>query len=120
MLAVVGAEKIRKRVVGLGLGVGFVIISIWSYKNESGWIGFGMGLLACAAVFMMNAECNENRTLNWFAKYTMPIFLMHTLFAAPTRVVLAGAKSRMALDTWSMAMEVLWMEAAAQSRSCLA
>ena len=88
ILAVVGAEKIKRRIVGVVLGIVFIIISLWSYKNENGWIGFGMGLLACAAVFMMIAECKENRTLNRFVKYTMPIFLMHTLFAAPTRVAL--------------------------------
>lgn len=47
-----------------------------------------MGLIACTAVFMMIAECKEIKALSWFAKYTMPIFLMHTLFAAPCRILL--------------------------------
>ncbi len=47
-----------------------------------------MGLLACAATVMTAADCREVKCLNKFAKYTMPIFLMHTLFAAPCRVLL--------------------------------
>lgn len=42
----------------------------------------------CTAVFMITYNCTEIKFLNWFAKYTMPIFLMHTLFAAPCRILL--------------------------------
>lgn len=88
VLGFVGIEVIRKRFLGIGLGIVFLILSFWSIEIESGWISFGMGLLACTSIFMMLMGCNEQKELNWFAKYTMPIFLMHTLFAAPTRVVL--------------------------------
>lgn len=37
---------------------------------------------------MMVYGCKEVTCLNWFAKYTMPVFLMHTMFAAPCRVLL--------------------------------
>ena len=37
---------------------------------------------------MITYNCTEIKFLNWFAKYTMPIFLMHTLFAAPCRILL--------------------------------
>lgn len=49
-----------------------------------------MGLLACVAVIMMVAGFEEKlgRGMEFIAKYTMPIFLMHTLFAAPMRSVL--------------------------------
>ena len=47
-----------------------------------------MGTMACAAVFMIIAKCKAIKSLDRFAKYTFPIFLMHTLFAAPCRVVL--------------------------------
>ena len=70
------------------LGVVFLVASLWSYKVGDSFLSFGMGILACAAVFMMMADCKENRCLSWFAKYTMPIFLMHTLFAAPCRILL--------------------------------
>mgnify|MGYP000888703415 CR=1 FL=1 len=62
------------------------------YKAEisGGVIPFTMGLLACVAVILMVAgvERRFGRGMDFLAKYTMPIFLMHTLFAAPTRSVL--------------------------------
>ena len=53
-------------------------------------ISFAMGLLACVAVIMMAAGFEEKfgRGMEFIAKYTMPIFLMHTLFAAPLRAIL--------------------------------
>lgn len=49
-----------------------------------------MGLLACVAVILMVAGFEEKfgRGMDFLAKYTMPIFLMHTLSAAPLRSVL--------------------------------
>ena len=81
-------QKYFSRVIGIILGAVFIIASGWSYKTDNLFISFGMGLLACTAVFMIVAECKENKYLSWFAKYTMPIFLMHTLFAASCRVML--------------------------------
>lgn len=51
---------------------------------------FAMGVLACATVILMVADFEENigKGMGLFAKYIMPIFLMHTLFAAPMRSVL--------------------------------
>lgn len=51
---------------------------------------FIMGLLACVAVILMVAGFEEKfgRGMDFLAKYTMPIFLMHTLSAAPLRSVL--------------------------------
>lgn len=51
-----------------------------------------VGLVACAAVVLLVAwlfrENRQPRVLGLFAKYTMPIFLMHTIFAAAFRSVL--------------------------------
>lgn len=62
------------------------------YKVEitGGVIPFAMGLLACVAVILIVAGFEEKfgRGMDFLAKYTMPIFLMHTLFAAPMRSVL--------------------------------
>lgn len=46
--------------------------------------------LACVAVILMveGVERRFGRGMDFLAKYTMPIFLMHTLFAAPLRSVL--------------------------------
>ena len=53
-------------------------------------VAFVLGLLACASVVALIAshENDFGRCMDFFAKYTMPIFLMHTLFAAPLRAVL--------------------------------
>ena len=70
----------------------FVILSIVVYTAEisGSVISFAMGLLACVAVILMVADFEEKfgKAMDFLAKYTMPIFLMHTLFAAPTRSVL--------------------------------
>ena len=69
-----------------------MILSVAVYKAEisGGVISFAMGLLACVAVILMVAggERRLGRGMDFLAKYTMPIFLMHTLFAAPMRSVL--------------------------------
>lgn len=81
-----------KRVQGTIFGLLFIILSIVVYTAEisGSVISFAMGLLACVAVILMVAGFEEKfgRGMNFLAKYTMPIFLMHTLFAAPMRSVL--------------------------------
>jgi fucose 4-O-acetylase-like acetyltransferase len=81
-----------KRVQGTICELLFVILSIVVYTVEisGGVISFAMGLLACVAVILMVAGFEEkfSRGMDFLAKYTMPIFLMHTLFAAPMRSVL--------------------------------
>ena len=73
-------------------GLLFAILSIVVYVAEihSGVVSFAMGLLACVAVILMvtGFERRLGRGMDFLAKYTMPIFLMHTLFAAPIRSVL--------------------------------
>lgn len=77
---------------GIIFGMLFIILSIVVYtaKIGSSMISFAMGLLACVAVIMLVAAFEEKfgKGMDFFAKYTMPIFLMHTLFAAPLRSVL--------------------------------
>lgn len=81
-----------KRVQGTIFGLLFIILSIVVYTAEisGSMISFIMGLLACVAVILMVADFEEmfSRGMDFLAKYTMPIFLMHTLFAAPLRSVL--------------------------------
>ena len=70
----------------------FIILSILVYKAgiSGGLASFVMGLLACIAVILMVAGFEEKlgKGIDFLAKYTMPIFLMHTLFAAPMRAIL--------------------------------
>lgn len=81
-----------RKVQGTIFGLLFMILSIVVYTAEIGGsaISFAMGLLACVAVILMVAEFEQKfgRGMDFLAKYTMPIFLMHTLFAAPMRSVL--------------------------------
>lgn len=55
-------------------------------------VDFLLGLLACLSVFIIFAAIFGNSCHNkvWgvISGFTMPIFLMHTLFAAPVRVIL--------------------------------
>ena len=81
-----------RKVQGIICGLLFIILSILVYKAEisGGLSSFVMGLLACIAVIMMVAGFEEKlgKGIDFLAKYTMPIFLMHTLFAAPMRSIL--------------------------------
>lgn len=81
-----------RKVQGTICGLLFIILSVVVYMAEisGSAISFAMGLLACVAVIMMVAGFEEKfgRGMKLLAKYTMPIFLMHTLFAAPLRSVL--------------------------------
>ena len=81
-----------RKVQGMICGLLFMILSVVVYKAEisGGVIPFTMGLLACVAVILMVAGVERRfaRGMDILAKYTMPIFLMHTLFAAPMRSVL--------------------------------
>ena len=78
----------------IATGVIFLLLSIWVYMigNDYGVFSFLLGLLACFSVVTLMAKIYENRkqsaAFGILAKYTMPIFLMHTLFAAPIRTVL--------------------------------
>ena len=53
-------------------------------------IDFVKGLLACMATNLLVVGFKDkfDRVINFLAKYTMSIFLMHTLFAAPLRLTL--------------------------------
>ena len=78
----------------IATGVIFLLLSVWVYMigNDHGVISFLLGLVACFSVVTLMAKIYENRgqsaAFGTLAKYTMPIFLMHTLFAAPLRTVL--------------------------------
>lgn len=86
---------VKKRLgIPILLGIGFLILSVFVYVmdiNFSG-MGFFLGLSACCAVIAIVEErYKKNKQSLMFgilAKYTMPIFLMHTIFAAGLRMIL--------------------------------
>lgn len=81
-----------RRKYGLLGGLIFISLSILVYVSDihNDVVAFVLGLLASASVVALIAshENDFGRCMDFFAKYTMPIFLMHTLFAAPLRAVL--------------------------------
>ncbi len=89
--------------ISTGLGIVFVVLSILLMDISNGWISFLLGVLACVVVIELVRKADIDRTENYgktdgkiksnvvfafLSKYTMPIFVMHTLFAAPFRVML--------------------------------
>lgn len=81
-----------RKVQGMICGLLFMILSgvVYTAEISGSASSFIMGLLACVAVILMVASFEEKfgRGMDFLAKYTMPIFLMHTLSAAPLRSVL--------------------------------
>ena len=77
---------------GVIIGILFLGLSVAVYmaniRNSA--VSFALGLMACAAIILLAVDFKEKsgRAMRFLAKYTMPIFLMHTLFAAPMRSVL--------------------------------
>lgn len=81
-----------KKLQGTVTGLLFLGLSVAVYMADiqNSAMSFVLGLLACAAVILLVAGFEERsgKMMGFLAKYTMPIFLMHTLFAAPLRSVL--------------------------------
>lgn len=81
-------------VIPIVTGGVFLLLSIWVYMIgiEDGIIIFLLGLLACYSLIAAIGKIYESRrqsvVFGILVKYTMPIFLMHTLFTAPLRTVL--------------------------------
>ena len=82
----------RKRRQGTIIGILFFGLSVAVYMAniQNSAVSFALGLMACVAVILLVAglEDKSGKVMRFLAKYTMPIFLMHTLFAAPMRSVL--------------------------------
>lgn len=81
-----------KKLQGTVIGLLFLVLSTAVYMAgvQSLSVAFALGLMACAAVILLAAAYEEKsgNAMGFLAKYTMPIFLMHTLFAAPLRSIL--------------------------------
>lgn len=72
----------------------FIVLGVMAYKVgiQNGFVSLLLGLMACLSIINMVANRyaagRQTRAFGFLAGYTMPIFLMHTLFAAPFRVLL--------------------------------
>ena len=60
----------------------FLLLSLTRWSD----ISFLMGMLACGTVMIMSVRMDGKPSA--LAEYTMPVFLMHTIFAAGIRTVL--------------------------------
>ena len=91
-ICVFNVQLTGKRAPGAIGGLPFMILSVavsmMGIRNNT--VSFAMGLLACVAVILMVAgyEDNFGKCMDFLAEYTVPIFLMHTLFAAQLRSIL--------------------------------
>lgn len=81
-----------KKLQGTVIGLLFLGLSVAVYMaNVNGLaVSFVLGLMAFTAVILLVAAYEEKfgKAMGFLARYTMPIFLMHTLFAASFRSVL--------------------------------
>lgn len=79
-------------VAGGIMAMAFLAISTVSYAGQSNMLSFAMGILGCVAtVLVMYGGFGKNKphpVWERMARYTMPVFLMHTIFAAGWRSVL--------------------------------
>lgn len=84
----------RGLAIGSAIGGTFLVVSvlIYIYKVYFYGVSFLLGIMACASIILIIATLYINNVQSSFfefmAEYTMPIFLMHALFAAGIRVIL--------------------------------
>lgn len=95
VLAVMDISRfaVRKWIpVGCVLAAVFFAVSLGVYSVESESISFFMGILGCTATVLIMcggfAGCKRYPVWEFLSRYTMPVFLMHTIFAAGWRSVL--------------------------------
>ena len=74
--------------------IAFIVLSILVSNGMSNFYGQGfiMGLFACYSIISIMSKLFSTGVqipvFGFAAKYTMPIFLMHTIFAAPLRSIM--------------------------------
>ena len=79
---------------GIFCGAAFLAASIWTSVGSirGGLVSALMGLWGCVSVLLIlrgrNWDPKVRKTADLLAGYTMPVFLMHTIFAAGFRAVL--------------------------------
>lgn len=82
----------KKKLQGI-IGILLFMLSsmiVYAENIHNAMVSFVLGVLACISVILLlvDSERKFGRNIDFFAKYTMPIFLMHTMFAASMRSVL--------------------------------
>ena len=86
--------RVREKQVGVISGLIFMVLSILVYVENIEFFGmeFLLGLVACTATVMfcrgVFGENKQSARGVFLAEYTLPIFMMHTIFAATLRSAL--------------------------------
>ena len=92
IICVFNVQLRGKKLQGTAIGLLFLGLSIAVHMAnvQNLAVSFVLGLMACIAVILLVVahEDKSGKAMGFLAKYTMPIFLMHTLFAAPLRSAL--------------------------------
>lgn len=89
------------------MGIVFILASIlkFEYGKNNRYMDFALGLIACTAVVLFAGKFflkkSQPKALSVLTRNLMPIFLMHTLFAAPIRILL------MKLGIYNVAVHIL-------------
>lgn len=87
-------KKAKKLSVFVGTALAFTMLSVVISETDYEFKGmsFAMGLLACFATvgicIVLETRGKQSSIMTWLSLYTMPIFLMHSIFAATLRSVL--------------------------------
>lgn len=93
-LCMLNANISHKAKKGVAIGMIFLVMSILLLRVEvpNSTISFLLGVLACTSVILITdayQDCLAKCCIfKFMSKYTMPVFLMHTICAAPTRSIL--------------------------------
>ena len=91
-------EALRKqkgvRLLGLAIAILFFAgsVALSAQDVSSAILSFIFGIFGCSAVFVLSVAMKisdkAKRIIHWTSDYTMPVYLMHTIFAAGFRSVL--------------------------------
>lgn len=96
-LSVYGTQKLSEKIKYSTLVFTITIFIISSiiishFKINNNMLSFVLGLIACFTIISFNIikfrNNQQGKILGFLTKYTMPIYLMHTLFAAALRSLL--------------------------------
>lgn len=93
-LTEVSYDRVLKGRLGLVSGSIFIILSVFiaNVNILSIYLNLGMGVLGCVAViacvYGFEKKYGQLKVFQFLSRYTMPIFLMHTIFSGGIRSVL--------------------------------
>lgn len=86
-------NQVKSKYVAFG-GCGFIVASVllYMYPVWKSGVSFIMGLVGCFVTILLAIKvgnvCTNSRRIGFLSSYTLPVFLMHTIFAAGIRIVL--------------------------------